>query len=33
VGLVLEQHGYDTVNVAGGTGAWVRAGKAYDQGL
>jgi len=33
VGLVLEQHGYDTVNVIGGTHAWVRAGKAYDQGL
>jgi rhodanese-related sulfurtransferase len=33
VGLVLEQHGYDTVNVVGGTSAWVRAGKAYDQGL
>jgi rhodanese-related sulfurtransferase len=33
VGLVLEQHGYDTVNVVGGTSAWVRAGKPYDQGL
>ena len=33
VGLVLEQHGFDTVNVIGGTSAWVRAGKAYDQGL
>ena len=33
VGLVLEQHGYDTVNVVGGTSAWVRSGKAYDQGL
>ncbi len=33
VGLVLDQHGYDTVNVVGGTYAWVQAGKAYDQGL
>jgi rhodanese-related sulfurtransferase len=33
VGEVLEQHGYDTVNVAGGTIAWVRAGKLFDRGL
>ena len=33
VGEVLEQQGYDVVNVAGGTVAWVRAGKAFDQGL
>ena len=32
VGLVLEQHGYDTVNILGGTYAWVQAGKAYDHG-
>jgi len=33
VGQVLEGHGYDVVNVAGGTLAWVRAGKPFDQGL
>jgi rhodanese-related sulfurtransferase len=30
---VLEGQGFDAVNVAGGTLAWVRAGKPYDQGL
>jgi rhodanese-related sulfurtransferase len=29
---LLEGHGFDAVNVAGGTVAWVRAGKPYDQG-
>jgi len=33
VGEVLEQHGFDVVNVAGGTMAWVRAGKPFEQGL
>jgi rhodanese-related sulfurtransferase len=33
VGEALETHGFDTVNVAGGTMAWVRAGKPYDQEL
>jgi rhodanese-related sulfurtransferase len=33
VGRALETHGFDTVNVLGGTLAWVRAGKAFDQGL
>lgn len=33
VGEVLSQHGYDTVNVVGGTTAWVRAGKTFDRGL
>ena len=30
---VLVAHGFDAVNVAGGTLAWVRAGKPYEQGL
>ena len=30
---VLEAQGLEAVNVTGGTLAWVRAGKAYDQGL
>jgi rhodanese-related sulfurtransferase len=29
----LEPLGYDAVNVAGGTIAWVRAGLPYEQGL
>ncbi len=29
---VLEGHGFDAVNVAGGTVAWIRAGKPFDQG-
>ena len=29
---LLEGHGFDAVNVAGGTVAWVRAGKPYEQG-
>lgn len=33
VGQMLEAHGFDTINVVGGTLAWVRAGKPYDQGL
>jgi rhodanese-related sulfurtransferase len=28
----LGQHGVDAVNVAGGTRAWVMAGRAYDTG-
>jgi rhodanese-related sulfurtransferase len=28
----LVAQGFDAVNVAGGTRAWVAAGKAYDQG-
>lgn len=30
---LVEAHGFEAVNVAGGTLAWVRAGKPYDQGL
>lgn len=33
VGEALEAHGYETVNVAGGTLAWVRAGKPFERGL
>ena len=29
----LSVHGYDAVNVAGGTAAWVRSGRPYDQGM
>jgi rhodanese-related sulfurtransferase len=29
----LSVHGFDAVNVAGGTAAWVRSGRPYDQGL
>jgi rhodanese-related sulfurtransferase len=29
----LTVHGYDAVNVAGGTAAWVRSGRPYDQGM
>jgi rhodanese-related sulfurtransferase len=29
---VLEGHGFEAVNVAGGTVAWLRAGKPYEQG-
>ncbi len=28
----LASHGYDVVNVAGGTIAWIRAGYPFDQG-
>jgi rhodanese-related sulfurtransferase len=28
----LTVHGYDAVNVAGGTTAWIRSGRPYDQG-
>jgi rhodanese-related sulfurtransferase len=30
---LLDRAGFDAVNVAGGTLAWVRAGKPYDQGM
>ena len=33
VGRALEVHGFETVNVAGGTLAWVRAGKPFERGL
>ena len=33
VGRLLEANGFDTVNVAGGTLAWVRAGKPFERGL
>jgi rhodanese-related sulfurtransferase len=33
VGRMLEQQGFEAVNVAGGTLAWVRAGKPYVQGM
>ncbi len=29
----LSVHGYDAVNVSGGTAAWVRSGRPYDQGM
>jgi rhodanese-related sulfurtransferase len=29
---LLDRHGFDAVNVVGGTLAWVRAGKPFDQG-
>jgi rhodanese-related sulfurtransferase len=29
----LTAQGFDAVNVAGGTRAWVASGRAYDQGL
>ena len=29
----LVSQGFDAVNVAGGTRAWVASGRAYDQGL
>ena len=32
VGEALEAEGFDTVNVVGGTLAWVRAGKPFEQG-
>ena len=28
----LSEHGHDAVNIAGGTKAWVAAGKAFDTG-
>jgi rhodanese-related sulfurtransferase len=28
----LSGHGYDAINVAGGTAAWIRSGRPYDQG-
>ena len=30
---VLAGHGFDAVNVAGGTIAWLRSGKPYETGL
>jgi rhodanese-related sulfurtransferase len=33
VAEVLGAHGFDTVNVAGGTAAWVQSGRPYEQGL
>jgi rhodanese-related sulfurtransferase len=33
VAEALGASGFDAVNVAGGTVAWVRSGRAYDQGL
>ncbi len=33
MGPLLDAHGYDSINVLGGTAAWVQAGHAYDQGL
>ena len=32
MGELLEAEGFDTVNVAGGTLAWVRSGKPYERG-
>ena len=32
MGPLLDAHGYDSVNVVGGTLAWVRAGHPYDTG-
>ncbi len=29
----LAPHGYDVVNVAGGTLAWIRAGHPFDEGF
>lgn len=29
---LLETHGFDAVNVVGGTNAWVQAGYPYDSG-
>ena len=33
MGPLLDAHGYDSINVLGGTAAWVQAGHPYDQGL
>ena len=30
---LLGERGFDAVNVLGGTAAWVRSGRPYDQGL
>jgi rhodanese-related sulfurtransferase len=32
MGPLLDAHGYDSINVAGGTAGWVRAGYPYDTG-
>jgi rhodanese-related sulfurtransferase len=32
MGPLLDAHGFDSVNVVGGTMAWVRAGHQYDTG-
>ncbi len=29
---LLAQHGFDAVNVAGGTGGWIRSGRPVTQG-
>ena len=33
VSRALEQAGYDAVNVAGGTDAWMRSGRPVERGL
>lgn len=33
VGQALETRGFQTVNVVGGTLAWVRSGKPFERGL
>ncbi|GAA1932110.1 rhodanese-like domain-containing protein [Nocardioides marmoribigeumensis] len=33
MGPLLDANGFDSVNVVGGTAAWVQAGHPYDQGL
>ena len=33
MGQLLSANQFDAVNVSGGMIAWIRAGKAYDQGL
>ena len=32
MGPLLDAHGFDSVNVVGGTLAWIRAGHPYDTG-
>lgn len=32
MGPLLDAHGFDSVNVVGGTAAWVQAGHPYDTG-
>lgn len=33
MGPLLDAHGFDSVNVLGGTAAWVQAGHRYDTGV
>lgn len=33
MGPLLDAHGFDSVNVVGGTAAWVRAGLPYETGV